>query len=354
VIVLKRDKWLAGVRDAAIIAVITIVLCEIGLRMFHHFHPLPFFYTDSYNRFRVKPHSTFYGFKINSRGFHDVEFRAEKEPDVFRILGIGDSFAFGVVPYRFNYLTLIEEQLNRNGRRFELLNMGIPGLNPREYLALLLREGLELKPDMVLLSFFVGNDFVETAKVDRVYRYVYLANVLKYLYDLNTRMANFDGSALKAYDDEGMLSTSRAYVERALSLTGLFLKGGEKFEPLLANTMSHLGALARICKLYSIRLAVVIIPDELQVDTELHAQVIAASGLAREAFDFDQPNARLTALLRGQGIDHLDLLPSFRETSRHTRLYRRNDSHWNIKGNALAAELILQHLGPEVAAPRAN
>jgi hypothetical protein len=123
--------WLLVLRQTVIIAAITIVLCEIGLRAFNYVYPLPFFYSSSYNRFRVKPHAIFYGFPLNSRGFNDVDFNIAKEPGVYRILGIGDSFAFGVVPYRFNYLTLIEERLNQNGRRSELINMGIPGISPR-------------------------------------------------------------------------------------------------------------------------------------------------------------------------------------------------------------------------------
>jgi hypothetical protein len=104
----KAGRLLLAARNTMIIAAITVVLCEVGLRAFNHVYPLPFFYSNSYNRFRVKPHVSFYGFELNSRGFNDVEFNIHKEPGVYRILGIGDSFAFGVVPYPFNYLTLIE------------------------------------------------------------------------------------------------------------------------------------------------------------------------------------------------------------------------------------------------------
>ena len=161
----KGGRALTALRQALIIAAITVVLCEIGLRVFHAVYPLPFFYSGSYNRFRVKPNAVFYGHPLNSRGFNDVEFKIDKEPGVYRILGIGDSFAFGVVPYRDNYLTLIEERLKADGVRTELINMGIPGISPREYLAVLIHEGLQLKPDMVLLTFFVGNDFTEPTKI---------------------------------------------------------------------------------------------------------------------------------------------------------------------------------------------
>jgi hypothetical protein len=342
----KAGRLLLAARNTMIIAAITVVLCEVGLRAFNHIYPLPFFYSNSYNRFRVKPHVPFYGFELNSRGFNDVEFSIHKEPGVYRILGIGDSFAFGVVPYPFNYLTLIEQQLNAGGARFELINMGIPGTSPREYLAVLLHEGLELRPDMVLLSFFIGNDFTEARKVDRLYRYSYLASLGKYVLDLNTKLANFNLTTGSDYDDVGSLYTNASYVELGRSLSGIFRKDGKIFESLFANTMTHLDNIRRVCERHGIRLAVVLIPDEMQVDPTLQRQVIEASGLAGEAFDFDLPNERLKDQLARLRIDYVDLLQPMREATAHTRLYRRNDTHWNIKGNAFAAETILGRLRP--------
>jgi SGNH hydrolase-like domain, acetyltransferase AlgX len=341
-------RWLVFLRQTLVIAAITIVLCEIGLRAFHHVHPLPFFYSNSYNRFRVKPHASVYGFQLNSRGFMDVEFKTEKEAGIFRILGIGDSFAYGVVPYPHNYLTLLDERLNSAGRRFELINMGIPGANPREYVSILLHEGLELKPDMVLLSFFIGNDFTEGKKVDRIFRYSYLANVAKYLYDLNTKITHFDLSLTTTYDDEGSLYNDAAYIEHERLLSHIFLKDSRNFADHLANTMEHLGSIKKICDLHGIRLAVVLIPDEVQVDRALQRLVIAASALGDSALDFDLPNALLRDRLAKLGIDHLDLLQPFRDATERGRLYRRNDTHWNIAGNRLASELIFDHLRPQL------
>jgi hypothetical protein len=350
---LTGRRVLTALRQTLIITVITIVLCEIGLRVFNLAYPLPFFYSNSYNRFRVKPNVPLYGFELNSRGFHDVEFKIGKEPGAFRILGIGDSFAFGVVPYRFNYLTLVEQHLNADGARFELINMGIPGTSPREYLAVLLNEGLELKPDMVLLSFFVGNDFVEARKVDRIYRYSYVASVIKYLFDLNTRMANFHFVTTGDYDDGAALYTSAAYVELARAVSGIFRKDNKYFESYIANTATHLNNIRRVCDLHGIRLAVALIPDEMQVDPTLQRQVIEASGVDAAAFDFERPNERLKAELERLRIDYVDLLRPFRDAGKSVRLYRPNDTHWNIKGNALAAELILRHLQAQLpSAPK--
>jgi SGNH hydrolase-like domain, acetyltransferase AlgX len=350
--VAKPHKGLRLLGQALVIAIITIALLEVSLRIFHQIKPLPIFATNAYQQFRLMPHAVVYGYPLNSRGFRDVEFKVEKEPGTFRILGIGDSFAFGIVPYPSNYLTLLDEALNRSGRKVELINMGVPGFNPREYLAILMHEGLELKPDMVLLSFFIGNDFTEAKKVPSLLRHSYAANALKFLYDVNTKFANFDYTNSGTYDDEGSLYTTDAYIAHERALSYIFVKRSEIFPRLLTSTMGHLGNIKRLCDRDGIRLTVVLIPDELQVDPMLQQQVAAASGFGSDAFEFDLPNAALEEELTKLGIDHLDLLPAFRAATTTTRLYKRNDTHWNVKGNALAAEVILPHVTAQVPANR--
>ena len=118
-------------RDVLIIALSTVALGEVGLRIYNSIDPLPIFYSGNPNRFRGKPFAPFWNFHLNSRGFNDVEFSAHKTPGTIRILGIGDSFAFGVVPYEYNYLTLVEQYLKQSGHNVELINMGIPSIGPK-------------------------------------------------------------------------------------------------------------------------------------------------------------------------------------------------------------------------------
>ena len=85
--------------QTVVIVLITLSMGEIALRVYNHYFPFFIFYSESYNRFRGKPFSENYNFKLNSQGFKDEEF-SEKKGNVYRILGIGDSFSFGVVPYK--------------------------------------------------------------------------------------------------------------------------------------------------------------------------------------------------------------------------------------------------------------
>ncbi|MGO9568581.1 MAG: hypothetical protein ACLP5H_13665 [Desulfomonilaceae bacterium] len=74
-----------------------------------------------------------------------MERKKEKEPGVYRILGQGDSFAFGVPPYKFNFLSVLEKQLNQCGK-VEVINIGIPWLDPEDYLSFLVHDGLVMQP----------------------------------------------------------------------------------------------------------------------------------------------------------------------------------------------------------------
>ena len=95
---------------------LALALGELGLRIYHRFQPLMMFYDDSYNRFRGRPFAPDWDSHLNSLGFKDEEF-SKKDPSTYRILGIGDSFAFGVVPYRHNYQRLLESALQRANAR---------------------------------------------------------------------------------------------------------------------------------------------------------------------------------------------------------------------------------------------
>ena len=140
------------VRDSLIIFLITFALLEGSLRLYHYISPVFIFPDNSDNRFRGKPFDSDYGFTLNSGGFKDVEFQQQKSSNTTRIVGIGDSFVFSVVPYQYNFLTLLEDKLNTaSHRHFEVLNMGIPRTGPREYHSVFVKEALQLKPDVALI-----------------------------------------------------------------------------------------------------------------------------------------------------------------------------------------------------------
>jgi len=329
-------------REALIVVLITVGLGELSLRIYNFVDPLPIFYSDSYNRFRGKPFASDWSFHLNSRGFKDVEFSPNKAAGTIRILGIGDSFAFGVVPYEYNYLTLVEQDLKQSGHSVELINMGIPGIGPREYLSLLVREGFVLEPDRVLVSLFIGNDFEGHTR--GLVSYSYAASLIRYVL---ARWTKFEGQIIHGdatYDDNGPPFTDDAYLQIELQRSTIFLRDNWAFAGQLAAALSYILEMKRLCDRRNIGFTVVLIPDEMQVSKPLQARVIAESGRSSSSFDFALPNRLLRARFEELNVDYMDLTAEFSAHSLDERLYRRNDSHWNIAGNALAARLIWQYI----------
>ncbi len=347
---LKLKAFTQILGQTALIALITFVMSEITLRIYNKINPSFVFYDSSYNRFRGKPNAPDYDFKLNSQGFKDVEFTVEKPAGIDRILGIGDSFAYGVVPYQYNYLTLLEEKLNQSSKKTEVINMGIPGMGPRDYLSIFVNEGLKLKPDKVVVFFYIGNDFLDnfmTAKL-RTEEKSYVIALIKSLIKIQS---NYQGKVINPtsvkYNDNQPTFNDEKYLKDTVNKSNMFVRNPADgiFKSFVADAVQDLIKIQQICDSQKIPLTVVIIPDEVQVNTQLQKQV-------KDAFDpndpnlldFELPNRMLTEQLQQANIDYLDLLPSFKAASQQTRLYKPNDTHWNIAGNRLAAELITQHL----------
>jgi lysophospholipase L1-like esterase len=100
--------------------------------------------------------------RTNSARMRGPEFDAEKVPGTLRIVSMGDSSAFGWgVPEERTYARLLEGYLNERqaggGRRFEVLNAGVPGYTSFQGLGYLRRDLLDLEPDVVL-TYFGLND----------------------------------------------------------------------------------------------------------------------------------------------------------------------------------------------------
>lgn len=327
-----------------IIALVTGLLAEVALRVYHRVNPVFIFPSDSYNRFRGKPFERNYDAHLNSRGFNDVEFQTEKEPGVYRIIGIGDSFVFSVVPYRHNFLTLLEERLNAGlpAKRYEVINMGIPGANLEHYRSLLVNEGLALRPDLLLLCVFVGNDLSGSPPPAPATSYV--ASLIEFLLRAPHPVLLSQANAFDYRDDQPSFGTYDEYLTIEMKSAFLYRRDDPAHGRLIDQAMEYITAIQRIAASQGIGSLLVLIPDEMQVNPALQQAAVRTLGLTDGDMDFDLPNRLLTRALRQAGIAYLDLLDSFRAASRRLSLYKPQDTHWNIAGNQLGAEVIADHL----------
>jgi len=324
---------------------VAAILLEVSFRVYHKIHPSYIFTNESYNRFRGRPSSECFGFRLNSKGFNDIEYALGKKQGVYRILGIGDSFVFGAVPYQHNFLTLLEEGLNRNKTNFEVINMGIPRTGVDSYLSLLLREGVALKPDLVICCFFVGNDFTDPSFTGE-YDTLFLFSFLKFLFKISPLHVNPGATAASKYSDykdDQPDFTPKEYLQIERERSFIFLKEYRYSSRYINYTASYLARMKKVCDEADAAFLVVLIPDELQVDSGLQEKVIRADNKhTRQDFDFLLPNRLLAERFSTLGIDYIDLFDDFSRVTKEKRLYKPQNTHWNIAGNALAASLILK------------
>ena len=322
---------------------IAFLLGEIFLRIYQQVNPTFVFPDRSYNRFRGKPYADDYDFRLNSKGFKDVEFETTKKPGFIRIIGIGDSFVFGIVPYKYNFLTLLEERLRSDGMPVEIINMGIPGTSPREYLSVYLHEAIDLKADIILLCLFVGNDFEETKRPPLIQSYV--ASLIRYFV---VKQKHWKGNVIhgaKDYNDEQPDMSEDKYLGIETQRSHVFRRRNAQFERTFKNSVLYVKEMHDLCRQQRCRLVVVAMPDEMQVNDDLQKKVMSQVDTVKpDEWDFGLPNRLLASELETLGITFIDLLDAFKTVSQDRRLYRPQDSHWNIAGNRLAAEVLARHL----------
>lgn len=123
--------------------------------------------------YELKPNTSFIDHKdwlpadarytISNQGFHERQvYSSAKEPGVFRIVTLGDSFTFGLyVNTPENYPEKLEDKLNALGcsnQRFEVINLGVEGYDIQYSSERFKMHGQKLSPDLVLW-FLMKNDF---------------------------------------------------------------------------------------------------------------------------------------------------------------------------------------------------
>ena len=158
----------------AVSLAIGIVMCEVAIR---YIEPQrldfvrPIYDADEDLIFKLrKNHTSFYSqfeFNVeentNSVGLRDREF-GERDSESIRILGLGDSYAFGQgVSIEEAYIKQLEAGLQDSlSKKVETINAGVPAYGLVQEVRYLEKYGLGLDPDVVLVGFFIGNDIVDS------------------------------------------------------------------------------------------------------------------------------------------------------------------------------------------------
>jgi hypothetical protein len=309
-------------------------------------------------------------FPVTEAQFTDVIARewprkisVAREPQVPRILGLADSF--GTAGQHGNYHYLVEALLNKGGRRVEVVNISVGGLEPGDELTLLKRFGPRYRPDLVLHGIFVGNDFWTPAGDLMVYHKIslrtepglrafrpdnlalarWLRNYMIALSDVRERQ-----DAARRGQAGGTFSESQFLRVESTAMTCCRVRSDT--QEYWRRTIAIIDQIRRVVQDdMGARYAIVVHPDVLQVDDDLRRSVLAHSGEDPRSFDFELPQKSVLAYCARSHIPCLDLLPVFRGSSPPRALYLLRDTHYNAEGNTLAAQALAEFLPSVVPLP---
>jgi hypothetical protein len=360
---------------------ISLVLCEVVIRMAapqRLDNNLALYESDDALVFRMQPNFqgvySSYEFSVpvalNSSGFRDREFGSKREGAI-RIVGVGDSFTFGNgVAMEETFLKRLESCLSSNSQPpIEVLNCGVPAYSPQQEFRLVEECRSTLKPDIVILGFFVGNDFVESGdlydstgvptlkvesgalisdkksdqergiirKMSRPFRHFFSTRSHLYVFLRNRSSELLSRFGLHAFNLPPEFCEKRfsTRMEQNWNLTQTI------FRNLASSTANN-----------SQRLIVLILPTSYQVYQKTWNQYIAALQLDPSNYDLDKPQRILRDFFDDQDIEYVDALPGLRQNI-HAPLFFPIDGHLTPQGHQLVAQQLCDYLATHGTPARA-
>jgi hypothetical protein len=328
------------------------------------------------NSVLVVPHRAYLGYWTNALGFNDAEFEARKPPGRLRIMALGDSFAYGNVPYPDNVLTIAEELLRAScgGQDLDLLNFGINGAGVWTYKTLFELARPIYEPDIVAVHFYMGNDGPDVYRLRtgiprggiHSYLWTFVRSVWRVRRALDPAPSTPVGAPTAGAGGERVGPGPRLTDDHPLMSTPTF--SPEAFIGIARDELMHLyaprrdpGRVARAwapildvldtirqeAARHRIRMIIVLFPSALQVYPTRRAEVLDAlhaRGTHADVSDADidptMPYQVVRAYCDRAGIDCFDVTRALLVASRESDLplYRPRETHWNIRGNRVAAE----------------
>lgn len=337
--------------SVAVGTLVGLIAAEVGARFLLPAKPLHVEYVaDDPLPFKPKPWSRTsgrtdefkYDYRHNGFGFRDVEHPLDKSDGTFRILGLGDSFTYGVgVALEETYLHRLEARLNaREGShpRVEIVKAGMPRYFPEAERLLLEKYGMMFSPDLVVVGL-LPNDVIDTfLGVDALTvesGHLVTREGKTTLGSLGVSVSPYSrlaGVVLKTYVEWRTPHTRRPDSRRH-RWNEVFVSGGYH-ENEWIRVEQELEKMARIAGSRGARLTVMTIPQR---------------GPWTEASRY--PAARISLWARKHGVSFVDVLPAMERIPDRPRLYYPKDGHCTPAGHAVIADVLYQHLIDENLVP---
>jgi hypothetical protein len=318
--------------------------------------------------------------QINAEGRRDLDRGVAKPTDTYRVMLLGDSFVEALqVPIADTFARGLEHRLSEaSGRTVEVVSMGVSGYGTASQYLWYRDVGRRYHPDLVLLSFYPGNDVRNNSPT--------LEPALRPRYAADGRLERVIGG-----DNDGQrrgLNRSAAYTYiRKLILTrqptlaarlsnwGLVKESALRPVPLQdgvpidywvyaqsppadwqdawSRTEQLLTAFQDQVRADGARFVVMIVTAREQIYPDDWQQVLQTyPAMQAIQWDVNGPERHVLDWCARSAAQCVALSPAF-VAARATapRLHWHFDGHWTAAGHALAAQTMTDFLRPAVSAP---
>jgi hypothetical protein len=248
--------------------------------------------------------------RTNSQGFRGPEIAEKAADGVARIAFLGDSLAMGWgVAQDKTFPQQVVAELQKAGRKVDGFNMGVGNYNTTQELALYKDTGAKMKPDIIVLGYFIN-----------------------------------DAEPIPSYSDTGWLENhSEAWVVLKYRIDSVLRQTGDVPDwkryyrelynddrPGWAATKKALGDLAALAKTSGIKLVVFHLP-------ELHEL---------KPYPFNDVTAKVRSVVEATGVPFVDLLPSVENLDPPSLWVTVPDPHPNARADTALSQGMVKTLLP--------
>lgn len=299
---------------------------------------------------------------INGAGVRDDEEIGPKAPGERRILVLGDSLVLSVqVPFAQTFTEQLERRLNEaraedGGVTYRVVNGGVQGYGPVEELLFFRSLVDRVRPDLVLVTVFVGNDAEEAlTSQPKLEPARPAAEVLRESVVTQVRRTVRRSMVLQVLRLRIVAATDRFRTTAGPPeppLQSYAANPAPRIPRGVALTRDLLGQLAGEADRAGARTAFLLMPARFQVDDadygRLRDIVAAAGGELRR----DAATERFTAALGELDRPMLDLLPVLRGAPAGPDLFFQENVHLTLRGHAVVGEALARFVREQSLLPR--
>ncbi len=286
-----------------------------------------------------------YKVSINSYGMRQKSISKIKKKGIYRIAILGDSFVWGIGVDNDHRVT---ESLERILPRTEVLNFGVSGYSPIQYL-LMIDSVIAFQPNLIIMIFCLGNDYEDNVYFERYGHYKPYAilenNELRIEgYPLPNVKKYVVGTRKSIYGSRFLADLQNAIVKLFIKQKGLIGFNNE----LIFKDSNHLTKTEIELKMKAISINEILISKIYKIlKNNSIGFIVADAPTKREYYDplnnenrvFRSIEIELEKTCNRIGVQ---FIPNISSLDGHD--FWEKDQHWNYEGNRKIAFNIKSYL----------